>query len=312
MKIGIIGAGAIGLLYAYQFSAIFPVTLYTKRMDQCKLLKEKGITLMENNSPAMNRKVQVKHISDMVKLEDDVILVAVKQYALHEIMPHLMGLNKEQSVLFLQNGMGHLDLAGRINDARPLIGVVEHGVKKLDDVTIIWTGKGMTKVAPLRKDCMDKQFLTLWEEGLEDCFPVQTRDNHKIMLTEKLIVNAIINPLTTLYRVKNGQLVHNRFYKNAMITLYEEISFLIEEEKKGEVWNHVLNVCRNTAENWSSMQRDIENGRRTEVEAILGYVIFSAKEQGKKVPLTEFIYTSIKGLEENYLYTPELRIEEER
>ncbi|MGM0837388.1 MAG: 2-dehydropantoate 2-reductase [Bacillota bacterium] len=312
MKIGIIGAGAIGLLFAYQFSAHFPVTLYTRRMEQCKKLKEQGITLMEENSPVMNRRVHVKHFSDQSTLEEDVIVVAVKQYALHEILPFLQNLNKEQSVLFLQNGMAHLELAKKITDAKPMIGVVEHGVKKQDDVTVIWTGKGLTKVAPVRNDSIDTQFLTMWENGLTDRFPLMKSDKHETILLEKLIVNAIINPLTTLYRVKNGQLVYNSFYKDAMNTLYKEISFLIEEEKREIMWSHVVNVCSNTAENWSSMQRDIEFGRRTEVEAILGYIIFSAKEQGIKVPLTEFIYTSIKGLEENHLYTPELRIEEER
>jgi 2-dehydropantoate 2-reductase len=50
------------------------------------------------------------------------------------------------------------------------------------------------------------------------------------------------------------------------------------------------------------MQRDIEFGRRTEVDSILGYLIILAEEQGEKVPLTEFIYRSIKGLEEDNLH----------
>jgi 2-dehydropantoate 2-reductase len=302
MNIGIIGAGAIGLLYAYQFSALFPVTLYTRRPEQCKQLKDKGITLVEEDIPVGNRQVTVKHLSEHSELEEEIIIVAVKQYALQDIMPYLLELNMDQSVLFLQNGMAHVKQAKKIENAHLLIGVVEHGVKKLDDVTVNWTGKGLTKVAPFRSDSTDSRFLNMWEKGLTKSFRLQKSNSYQNILVEKLVVNAIINPLTTLYRVKNGQLVHNRFYKETMFTLYREISFLIELEERDRVWGHVVGICSNTAENWSSMQRDIEFGRRTEVDAILGYLIFLAEEQGEKVPLTEFIYRSIKGLEEDNLH----------
>jgi 2-dehydropantoate 2-reductase len=302
MNIGIIGAGAIGLLYAYQFSVLFPVTLYTRRPEQCKELKDKGITLVEENLPVGNRQVTVKHLSEKTRLKEEIIIVAVKQYALQDIMPYLLKLNKDQSVLFLQNGMAHLKQAEKIENAQLLIGVVEHGVKKLDDVTVNWTGKGLTKVAPFRSDPSVTRFLNIWENGLSESFRFQKSNSYQNILVEKLVVNAIINPLTTLYRVKNGQLVQNRFYKETMFAMYLEVSFLIELEERDRVWDHVVDICSSTAENWSSMQRDIEFGRRTEVDSILGYLIILAEEQGEKVPLTEFIYRSIKGLEEDNLH----------
>lgn len=302
MNIGIIGAGAIGLLYAYHFSALFPVTLYTKRPEQCKELEDKGITLVEGNLPVGNRKVTVKKLSEKSKLVEEIIIVAVKQYVLQDIMPHLLKLKKDQCVLFLQNGMAHVKQAEKVENAHLLIGVVEHGVKKLDDVTVNWTGKGSTKVAPFRSVSSDSRILDWWEKGLSESFPLIKSNSYQNILVEKLVVNAIINPLTTLYRVKNGQLVLNRFYRETMYALYREISFLIEIEEREKMWEHVLNICSNTAENRSSMQRDIEFGRRTEVDAILGYLIFLAEEQGTKVPLTEFIYRSIKGLEEDNLH----------
>lgn len=298
MKIGIIGAGAIGLLYAYQFSAIFPVTLYTRRMEQCKQLNDRGITLVEENLPSGNRQPVVKQLADVSMLEEEIIIVAVKQYTLPEVMPYLMKLNIDQSVLFLQNGMAHVEQVKKIAMAHLFFGVVEHGVKKLDDVTVNWTGKGLTKVAAYQKSSADPYFLNIWKNRLSKSFPLLISDNYEKILMEKLVVNAIINPLTSLYRVKNGQLVHNRFFKDIMFALYSEISFVIEEDEREKMWANVVNICSNTADNWSSMQRDVEFGRKTEVDAILGYLILLAKQQGNKVPLTEFIYTSIKGLEE--------------
>jgi 2-dehydropantoate 2-reductase len=85
-----------------------------------------------------------------------------------------------------------------------------------------------------------------------------------------------------------------------MRTLFEEISFLIPNDTKEKMWTHIIEICEKTAENWSSMQRDLEHGRQTELDAILGYIILIAEQKGKKLPLTEFIYISIKGLEGLY------------
>lgn len=45
------------------------------------------------------------------------------------------------------------------------------------------------------------------------------------------------------------------------------------------------------------MLKDVEARRKTEVDAILGFLIAKAKEQGKKAPLVESYYFFIKGKE---------------
>lgn len=297
MRIGIIGAGAIGLFYAYQFSTTFPVTIYVRRKDQLLQLQEKAIALVENDQVLGERHVSVELLHKTVELTEEVIIVAVKQYAMSDIMPHLTNLKEHQTLLFLQNGMAHLESIKKINNGHVLLGVVEHGVKKIDDSSIQWTGKGITKVAGYEGEVSNSLFIESWEQALAHDFPLLRCSNSEEMLMGKLLVNAVINPLTALYKVKNGVLLSNTFFHVTMRDFYEEISFLIPEASKRKMWEHIENICKKTAENWSSMQRDIENGKETEIDAILGYIIFLGRQKGINMPLTEFIYTSIKGLE---------------
>jgi 2-dehydropantoate 2-reductase len=61
----------------------------------------------------------------------------------------------------------------------------------------------------------------------------------------------------------------------------------------------VLKICKNTANNRSSMLKDIEAGRLTEIEAILGYLLDEAAKQKKHAPQIETLYYLIKGKEQD-------------
>jgi 2-dehydropantoate 2-reductase len=43
---------------------------------------------------------------------------------------------------------------------------------------------------------------------------------------------------------------------------------------------------------------DISQNRKTEIDAILGYVLEKGKELGIALPLSQFLFYAIKGLEE--------------
>ncbi|NLP50858.1 2-dehydropantoate 2-reductase [Bacillus sp. RO1] len=300
MNIGIIGGGAVGLLYASQLSKQFAVSLYVKRQEQQQLLKEQGITVLHSENWKETRKVGVMEWDNDVPLKDDLIIVATKQYGLTAILPVLKMCSREQSILFLQNGMSHVDLLEQLSKPQILLGVVEHGVKKINDCTVMWTGKGRTKIAGYPLTSKDRQaaiFINSWMDSLGVDFPLKVCKDYYGMMIEKLLVNAIINPLTAIFDVRNGDLLSNQYYQNCMKRLYNEMDFLVETDNREHMWNHIYSICEKTAENSSSMKRDINAGRETEVDAILGYMINLAEKQGKSVPLTEFIYEAVKGLQ---------------
>lgn len=110
---------------------------------------------------------------------------------------------------------------------------------------------------------------------------------------EKLIINAMINPLTVVLDCLNGELFGDPMVLEWMqLLLYEASSVLrnlpelkgipdsnlhFSSNRLGEL---VLDVANMTADNKSSMLQDIRAGRETEVDYINGYIVTRGEQLG--------------------------------
>jgi 2-dehydropantoate 2-reductase len=79
--------------------------------------------------------------------------------------------------------------------------------------------------------------------------------------------------------------------KEEVFDLYEFMNLPLD--------NHALSkqiddVIRLTQDNYSSMHQDYQNGRETEVEGILGFLLARAKETGMKMNFIKTLYEQIK------------------
>lgn len=294
MKIGIIGAGSLGLLYAFYLTKLQnQITLYTNREEQAEDIRRNGLTLIKNDT-SLNISINADSSSEY---KEDLLIVTVKQYHLDKIASTLKK-HSPKMILFLQNGMGHLDILSTLSKEHQLIiGVSEHGALKVNNHTVIHSGIGKTKIAfyQMGKKGINKlNTLTSINEG---DFSFETVDSWREMLIEKLMVNAAINPLTALLRVRNGALIENFYYKEMLISLFNEIIQVLDVHNGEQMLQHVLHICEKTSENESSMYKDIQRGSKTEIDAILGFVVKRAKQKNMNIPLTLFLYNAIKGIE---------------
>ncbi|WP_449539913.1 2-dehydropantoate 2-reductase [Ferdinandcohnia sp. Marseille-Q9671] len=290
MKIGIIGGGSIGLLFAGYLADRHDVTIYTRTEIQSEYLRSKGITIRKNDTTKTYR-IHADTTNASV-IEEELLVVAVKQYSLEDVLTKVKDIEKVQTICFLQNGMGHIDLLEQLTNPNVLVGVVEHGAMKVNEVTVKHTGVGRTKIG-IFKGTHNTVSHAL---GSINDFPFEFHNNWHDILSAKLIANAIVNPLTALYRVKNGELLQNKYFYNQMKTLFNEVTSVIQSNTN-DVWELVTSICQSTANNKSSMLRDIEEGRKTEVDAILGYIVKKAATLNKEIVITTFLYHSIKGIE---------------
>jgi len=117
------------------------------------------------------------------------------------------------------------------------------------------------------------------------------------MLTRKFIVNCVINPLTAILKVPNGELLTNQHYFQLFNTLFNEISVILQLENDDAYYENLVGVCRNTDINRSSMLKDLEENRPTEIDAILGYILQEAINKNLEAPLVHTFYHLIKGSE---------------
>lgn len=285
MKIGIVGGGSIGLLVARYLDEEHEVTLYVRRIEQQQKINDHGLFLSDDTMPC---KVRAFVTNELV--EEDCIIVCVKQPDISRITPTLTRLPNDTSLIFLQNGMGHIDFVKTL--AQPVyLGIVTHGASQKNDHIVTHSGNGLIKLANFSGS--DHQLSAMILDLNNEKFPFQIESNWQKLLAEKLVINAVINPITAIFEVTNGDILRNTYFMFLAKKLCEEACFVLQLDFIDQ-WNNVKTVAMNTDGNISSMWKDLKDHKKTEIEAISGYLV---KKSTETIPFTTFAYNSMKALE---------------
>ncbi|MDN4523525.1 ketopantoate reductase family protein [Fictibacillus fluitans] len=295
MRIAVIGGGAVGLLFTSFFShAGFEVTVCTRTKDQANLLNHEGIIVKAEKEEEKKYRLRASILSDYHEVPEYVV-VCVKQNRLetviHELC-HKLELQKS-TLVFVQNGMGHIEKLHSLPQDNIIAAVVEHGVSKPGENRIHHTGWGKVKAASI-KGSIEMLF---WERMKQYGFEVEPSERLNGIMEAKLVANSVINPVTALFGVKNGEVMSNPHLKRLAERTFEEACTSLGRSDREYLWSYVQKICTQTGENRSSMLRDIEQGQETEIDAISGYVLSLGQNMGIELPYTSFVYYGIKALE---------------
>ncbi|WP_396129569.1 ketopantoate reductase C-terminal domain-containing protein [Exiguobacterium mexicanum] len=197
----------------------------------------------------------------------------------HQVEAATERLSGDVPVFICSNGIAHLDYA-RTKGFH--LGVVEHGVSR-DGDRLHHTGLGRIRIGSL--DSLEAMsfraspLAVVWEADIEQ------------VVTEKLFANAIINPITALCRVENGAVALSPC-REVATAIYEELSTLFDRHVP---YTYIDTIIDKTAHNRSSMLRDIEAGRQTEVDAILTPLLKRADERGVTLTVIPVMQKLILG-----------------
>src|SRR5699024_358870 len=97
----------------------------------------------------------------------------------------------------------------------------------------------------------------------------------------KLAINAAINPLTALARVPNRSINSDPDLWQAALSVAAEVVEVAAARgvrlSNDQIVSGIEEVARSTGDDRSSMLIDLENGMRTEIEAINGQVVRNAR-----------------------------------
>lgn len=284
MHIHIIGAGAIGLLIASKLHNRYPVTLYVRRDEQKKAIQKNGIHYYRLNQFVKNLKVHVQLLEEYSP--GDIVFICVKQSELPSVLASIKPKITNEIVVFIQNGMSHISYLSELPSV--YVGVVEHGAHRLNDYTVNHLGDGTIRLAPFHQPVEKMNHLH------ENFFPIELVTDWKSILHEKLLINAVINPITALFGCANGQIINNQYIAVIAQQICKETAQVLKLDVQ-QAWDTVVHVATKTKYNTSSMLADIQASRKTEIEAITGYVLTEATTS---LPNTQFIYNAILAMEE--------------
>ncbi|MFD1031074.1 ketopantoate reductase family protein [Metaplanococcus flavidus] len=284
MNFVVIGAGAVGMLTASLLKeAGCGVLLITRRREQAELINKQGIT--------KDGKVHyIKASAEWDKIPANAyMLITVKYSHLPEIISALKRKSLDNPVVFMQNGMMHLEMLRNLPQKNIAAGIVEHGALKVSETEVRHTGRGIFKFALLRGD--EERFLPLLK--INGVKAEWHKDSDK-MLLRKVLLNSMINPLTALLSVKNGELLSNPHAYELLKNVYTELYTGFPEIEKLLPFEQVTALCAATAENTSSMLADKLAGRQLELDTILLYII---RRSPYTLPILQTFYHLLKAAE---------------
>lgn len=309
MNLHIVGAGSIGLLIAGKLGAAgVKVNIYTRTEEQAVQLRNCGIELEEMDGSVT---VAIPHAVHSLERHEGIgnrgdawIIVTVKQKHFDDVLlRQLRDLARDEArILCLQNGVGHVEkLEHYIARERILVGITTEGAKRVSPVSVKHTGSGETWIGPACKTDGQDAF---YEKCLIDFlsaagFNVFMSKKIDRMIYRKLLINAIINPLTAMLRITNGQLLDSPERMQLMQWLFAEAIAVYDAKgiDAGEdLWEQLLQVCQDTSANTSSMLKDVQQGAETEIEWINGSLIRIADSVNLQVPTHRMLYTLVKAI----------------
>ncbi|MGY4794312.1 2-dehydropantoate 2-reductase [Lysinibacillus sp. FSL K6-0057] len=296
MKVAIIGAGAVGQLTA-SFLAEFgvSVTLVARRQEQVNELNAKKLTRI--NVDGTKTVQRVIATTDLANLPThDLLVIAVKYGHLQKLYKPLASFPNDTPLLFMQNGLAHFEEALTLPQKNIAFGSVTFGAQLLDQLTVQHRGIGQCKIAIERGEQQVFQKLLQLQNSL---FPIELASNAEQMLFEKAVLNSLINPLTAVLQVKNGELVTNQQAFLLMENIYRELTEAFGDIEHTISFSDVIDLCRKTANNTSSMLADRLQGRKSEIETIVGVILNKALANGHNLPTLRTLYHQVLAIEES-------------
>jgi len=237
--------------------------------------------------------------TDATGASADLAVVTVKAYDT-TAAARTLATGDYDAVCSLQNGMGNEDVLAEAVDAPVVAGTATCGAELVGPGHVEWTGRGTITLGvwrPADDMALAERIATAFRAaGLDAAATTDVRRR----LWEKLAVNAAINPVTALARVENGalrsgglaDLARTAAAETAAVARADGVDLPAEAVREA-----VDAVVRETARNRSSMHRDVARERRTEIDAINGYVVDRAAARDTPVPVNRTLATLIRGWE---------------
>ncbi|MFC5450202.1 ketopantoate reductase family protein [Paenibacillus aestuarii] len=310
MHIMIVGAGSLGLLFAAKLSECsHRLTIVTRTKDQAQALQEHGIVLDGTRMAARNIVVESFEDGQAGSGGDpDFIFLMVKQTAItDELIAGVKSLMAAKTVLVcFQNGIGHEQrLGSAVGSDKLLLAVTTEAARKEGSNAVSHTGKGITYIGAIEAaghEPVPEGLQILLTDLMEKAgVSAEMSKNMVMRIWTKLLINAVINPLTAILRVKNGDLLRSPSTIALMRDLFDEAMLLAAAKQISlpeDLWETIQHVCKATARNHSSMLQDVMLKRNTEIDSMNGSLLRLAEALQIELPIHRTVYRLVKALEE--------------
>lgn len=299
MKIGIIGAGALGCYYGAQLARSGQAVHFIARGATLAALREKGITVIRDDATFTVTDFQATEQTSTVG-PVDLLIVATKSYAFESIAPALRALKGPDTIVLpLQNGIDSAERLGALSDPAHILGGLTYlPAKTIEPGVVSQTGpEKPILLGPLNaidNAAADTALAVFLQAGITAERPTDIR----VALWLKYILVIGTMGVQAVTGRGFGATRADPDTRALYLACMREVTH-VAQKAGGILPDRAHDLMMAEIDSYpagikASMLQDLELGRPLELDAMHGTVVRLGKKFGIPTPVNQFIYAALK------------------
>jgi 2-dehydropantoate 2-reductase len=305
VKIGILGAGAVGCAYGYLLQRggqdVTLVDVWGEHVDR---IRGSGL---EVEATGRTQVARIDATTDPLELRDvEAVLVLVKAFANHAAGAALAAaLDADTIVVTLQNGIGNVEVLARslgserVVQGSTTVAAQVRGAGRVSVAAATLDGRSMTTfgrpASAAHASVCERLARALEQAGL----PAEVLDDIRAVVWRKMAMAAAIGPLCAildctvadvLERPPALEVLRRTFAEIVRVAAAEGVALDAEP-----LWSDALETYRLIGPHPPSLAVDVAQDRQSEIEAQLGEVVRRGQTAGIPTPAADVLTSVIRA-----------------
>jgi 2-dehydropantoate 2-reductase len=323
VKIGIIGAGSLGILYGQKLTNAYGKenVLFIADEDRCQKYKSMKFvcngelcdfkfvsTTRENESIKDVKSDLHNEANDLARTDTglDLLIFAVKSTALETAIEEVKPFVKENTIIIsLLNGITSEEQIEAVFGKKHMLYSVALGMDPIrKDYQISYQNMG--KIVFGSRYGNQEDDIRLVSTILDKAdIPYAISNDIMYVLWKKLMLNTGVNQVIAVYASTYGGMQQEGEIRTKMIEAMREVVEVAKYEgvklTEEDIRENVALLDTMNPDGMPSMRQDTKAGKKTEVELFSGTICRLGRKYNVPTPVNDFFYEKIREIEETYL-----------
>lgn len=295
MKLGVMGAGAVGCYYGGMLARAGNEVVLIGRPAHVEAVKRAGL-LLETTS--FTERVPMQASSEAASLAGcDLVLCCVKSTdtakAAAEMGPYL---GADTIVLSLQNGVDNAQRLQELLGLPVIPAVVYVATEMAGPGHVKHNGRGELVIGP--SPASDAVVRVFAGAGVQ----ITVSEDVIAALWAKLVLNCAYNALSAITQVPYGRLVQGAGVWGVMRDVVAECLAVARADGVAlpdDVWASIERITATMPGQYSSTAQDLARGKPSEIDHLNGYVMRRGEALGIPTPVNRTLHALVRVLQDN-------------
>lgn len=302
MRVVIVGAGGVGGYLGARLLSAGAEVVFLVRERRAAQLAANGLVV---KSPLGDFQAPVTAVTSVSECAPaDFVVIACKAHSLDGALASAVPLVHDGTrVVPLLNGVAHLETLGRCMEKGVITPGIVHGALDLrDDGTIAHLTPFLTVIVGALSDEPDPRVEEFAERLKSTAVDARASPVIEQDLWDKFVFLTTFAGITCLMRASIGAIMATAAGPDHVLQLLDECRTVARHEGQepgaAAMQGYRDLLTRGGSSFTSSMLRDVEAGRPTEAEHILGDMLARAQKHGVSAPLLRTALTHLQAYEQ--------------